>query len=205
MCLCSNLHHVDAGFLHILAIHVNQSASYKWEVPEAFKPPSFTRCQNVLRATFGGLPSHKNFIMCESICLIFTFGIVEVTAINTNLETSRYLTIAILPFMVNPRPHLLFRHPRPHLRGGGHPPARLSPNWNRASQQKQTERSRCFESKHTRFYYIRSHFDLSRAGQIKNVTFLGRSSFWQITFELKKIERNAKHHHISLIKTHQNM
>ena len=55
--------------------------------------------------------------------------------------------------------------------GGGHTPVRLPPNRNRDSKQKQTERSRCFESNHIRFYYLRSHFDLSGAGQTKNVAF----------------------------------
>ena len=98
-------------------------------------------------------------------------------------------------YFLNLRPHLLFRHPGPHLGGGGlhtHS-ARLPPSWNRASQQIQTERLRCFESNHTRFYYIRSHFDLPRRGQTKNAAFLGRSSCWQITFELRKIEKNTKH------------
>ena len=106
---------------------------------------------------------------------------------------------------LNPRPHPLFRHPRPHLGEGLPPTARLPPNWNRASQQRQAERSRCSESNHTRFYYLRSNFDLPRAGQTKNVAFLGRSSFWRITFELRKIEKNAKHHRIPLVKTHRNM
>ena len=39
----------------------------------------------------------------------------------------------------------------------------------------------------------------------KNVAFLGRSSFSQITLELRKIENNAKHHRIPLVKTHRNI
>ena len=89
--------------------------------------------------------------------------------------------------------------------GGYHPPARYPPYWNRTSQQRQTERSRCFESNHTRFYYLRSHFDLSRAGQTKNAAFLRRSSFWQIIFELRTIEKNTKRHRIPLVKAHRNM
>ena len=39
--------------------------------------------------------------------------------------------------------------------GGFPPPAHLAPNWNRALQQRQTEKSRCSEYNHTRFYYLR--------------------------------------------------
>ena len=57
---------------------------------------------------------------------------------------------------INPRLHLLFRHPRPH-RGGGYlspPPARLPPNCNRASRQRRMESSRCSESNRIRCYYF---------------------------------------------------
>ena len=55
--------------------------------------------------------------------------------------------------------HLLFRRPRPYL-GVGVPP----PYCDRVSQQRQTESLECFESNHSRFYYLISHFDLAREG-----------------------------------------
>ena len=48
---------------------------------------------------------------------------------------------------------------------------------------------------------------LTFPGQVKQkiLLFLGRSSFWRITFELRKIEKNAKHYRVSLVDTHRNM
>ena len=49
--------------------------------------------------------------------------------------------------LFNPRPHLLFRHPRPHLGGGGGQSPRLvfPLNCSRASQQRRTKSSGCLE------------------------------------------------------------
>ena len=51
------------------------------------------------------------------------------------------------------------------------PPAHLPPNCNGASQQRRTESLGCSVSNHSRFYYLRSHFDLSRKGQTKMLLF----------------------------------
>ena len=80
-------------------------------------------------------------------------------------------------WIFNFRPHLPFSHPRPCL-GEWLPPSQLicTPNCNRASQRP-TESLECSESIHTQFYYPRSHFDLSRAGQIKYDAFLHDKCF----------------------------
>ena len=73
--------------------------------------------------------------------------------------------------------------------GGCTPSTQAGVNWNRASQQGQTEKSRCSDfatPNHTRFHYIRSHFVLPRPDQTKNAAFLGRSSFFANYFWTKK-------------------
>ena len=60
------------------------------------------------------------------------------------------------------------------------------------------------KSNHNRFYYFRSHFDLSKAGQTKSCFLVGLT-FLQITFELRKVEKNEKCHRIVRMETHQNM
>ena len=70
-------------------------------------------------------------------------------------------------YFISPRPHLLLRHPRPPRGRGGIPPAYLSPNSNKASQQRRTESLGCLESNYTRFDYLRSHFNLSTAVKAK--------------------------------------
>ena len=48
---------------------------------------------------------------------------------------------------------------------------------------------------------------LTFPGQVKqkNAAFLRRSSFWQIIFELRTIEKNTKRHRVPLVKAHRNM
>ena len=56
----------------------------------------------------------------------------------------------------------------------------LPPNCNRYSQQRRKESLRSSESNHSRFYYLRSHLELFRAGQTKESFFLARSMFLQL-------------------------
>ena len=53
------------------------------------------------------------------------------------------------------------------------------------------------------FYYL-SHI-LTFPGQVKQrmLLYWEDQAFLQLTFELRKIEKNAKHHRISLVKTHR--
>ena len=78
--------------------------------------------------------------------------------------------------MFNPRPHMLFRHPRMHIGGGGggcHPPSRFAPNGDKASKQKPADSLGCFESNGTQFDLFRSYLDLPRSGQTKKVSYFG--------------------------------
>ena len=79
--------------------------------------------------------------------------------------------------LLNPRPYLLFRHPRLHL-GRGHP--RLVCPSIEIELRNKDKRKDCdvFESNHTQFYYLRSHFDPPRAGQTNDVVFWEKIKFF---------------------------
>ena len=72
------------------------------------------------------------------------------------------------------------------------PPARLPLNRNKASQQRRTESLGHSESNHIRFYYLRWHFDPTRAGKPK-ILFFARLTFLakKKTFERREIDKNG--------------
>ena len=93
------------------------------------------------------------------------------------------------PLKLNPRPHLLFRHLRPHL-GVPPPPARLPPNLNRALQK--DRRKDCDVLNLTIPDFTTSDHILTFPGTVKqNNVALGEyiTYIFANTFELRKIEK----------------
>ena len=100
---------------------------------------------------------------------------------------NRYIIMTYTFF--NPRPHMLFSHPRTHMGGGvvATPPCHFVPNWDRTVGQSPNESLGCCESNDTRVDLFRSYLDPSRSGQRKKDSDFRIYSFSQITFELRKI------------------
>ena len=102
---------------------------------------------------------------------------------------------------------MLFPHPRTHMGGGGGAnPHAIWPVieielWNKD----QNESLGCSESNGTRFDLFRAYLDPSRSGQRKKDSDLRIYRFSQITFELRKIADEFKHHRVPLVKTHRNI
>ena len=89
--------------------------------------------------------------------------------------------------------------------GGCHPPARL-PLIEIELRNRDRRKDRDLLNLTIPAFTTLDHIlSLPLQAKQKNVAFLGRSSFSQITLELRKIENNAKHHRIPLVKTHRNI
>ena len=56
-----------------------------------------------------------------------------------------------------------------------------------------------------RFYYLRSHFELTGSRQTENVFFYNGNVFLQIHLKVRKVEKNAKRHRIPRLKTPRNI
>ena len=61
------------------------------------------------------------------------FGLLKSAAETAKTKVDSLIILYAYTF--NPLPHLLFRHPRPHLGGGMPPPACLPPKCHNAPQQ----------------------------------------------------------------------
>ena len=87
---------------------------------------------------------------------------------------------------INPRPHMLFSHPRTHMGGGLQPrPCHFASNWDRTAGQRPNESLGCCESNDTRVLF-RSYRDPSRSGQRKKDGDLRIYVFFANNFQTKK-------------------
>ena len=87
---------------------------------------------------------------------------------------------------LDPRPHLLFHHPRTHRGGGGQLPGHLLSNYNIFLHQGRTRNLGCFESNHTRFWLPYVTFWRFQAGRNQRIRFLVPNSFFANDFLANK-------------------